>query len=77
MAHIGNITSDFVSDLTEIRFINEFKPKILQVGKEKLEKQSEVRDNDKSFYIKGYQKKISVQDAGKKFQKLKTQIKEI
>lgn len=77
LVQIGNITSEYINDLSETRFINEFKPKILLVGKEELECQSLIRENDKSIFKKSYQKKISVLDAGKKFQKLKAQIKEI
>lgn len=76
LAQIGNITSEYINDLSETRFINEFKPKILLVGKEKLENQSLIRENDKLFFVKSYQKKISVLDAGIKFQKLKAQINE-
>ncbi len=77
LVQIGNITSEYINDLSETRFINEFKPKILLIGKEKLDHQSIIRENDKTFFIMSYQKKISVLDAGKKFQELKAQIKEI
>ena len=77
LAQIGNKTSENMRDLSENRFITAFKPKILLVGKGKLETQSLIRENDKLFFNYAYQKKISVQDAGKKFQKLKAQINEI
>ena len=36
-----------------------------------------MRENDKSFFRKSYQTKISIQKAGRKFQELKAQIREI
>ena len=55
----------------------EFKSKRLLVSNEDFIRQSKVREEDKLFLKKAYEKKISVQDAGNKFQKLKAQINEL
>lgn len=71
LVQIENITSDYSTDISEIRFINEFKAKILQVDNEKLKNQSIIREKDKSFLKKIYQKKISVLEAGLQFKEFK------
>lgn len=75
LVQIENLTSEYKYDISETKFINHFKSKRLLVDFEKLKKQSILRQNDKLFLKMNYQKKISVQEAGLKFQKIKTQFK--
>ena len=74
---IENIISEFKYDLDECRFLIEFKSKRLLVSKEGFKRQSNIREEDKLFLKKAYEKKISVLDAGNKFQKLKAQINQL
>ena len=63
LIQIENITDKFKDDSSECRFIDEFKSKRLLVSNEQLEKQTIMRDLDKSFFKSNYHKKIRLLEA--------------
>ena len=77
MIQIENITDRYKDDLSESRFIEEFTAKKLLVSKEQLEKQSILRELDKSFLQTNYHRKIPLLEAEKTFKKLADKIEHI
>ena len=69
LIQIENITDRYKDDLSESRFIEEFTAKKLLVSKEQLEKQSILRELDKSFLQTNYHRKIPLLEAEKTFKK--------
>ena len=74
LIQIENITDEYKDDSSESRFIDEFKSKRLLVSNEQLEKQTFMRDLDKSFFKSSYHKKIRLLEAGIIYEKLTDKI---
>lgn len=77
LIQIENITDEYKNDSSESRFVDEFKCKRLFVSNEQLEKQTFMRNLDKSFFKSSYHKKIRLLEAGKIFEKLADEIEDI
>lgn len=77
LIQIDNITNKYKDDFSEFRFIEDFTAKKLFVSKEQLEKQSMIRDLDKSFLKTNYHRKIPLLEAELIFEKLADKIEHI
>lgn len=77
LIQIENITDAYKDDFSDSRFIEDFTAKILLVSKEQLEKQSIIRDIDKSFLKSNYHRKIPLLEAELTFEKLADKMKQI